>query len=496
MMHSLLSLTIWTPIVTGILVLLVARQDNLARGFALIGSIISLIFSILVFFHFDGSYSGVQFEESKPWISSLSLNYHLGIDGISLPFLVLNNFITLLVVLAGFKVIKYKVALYNSMFLLTAGFISGAFCAINAILFYVFFEAMLIPLYLIIGVWGGPNRTVAAIKFFLYTFFGSLMILIAFIYLYFVSGKTFNIFTYYHTQLTMVSQVGLFIAFFLAFAIKVPMFPLHTWLPDTYKEAPTGGTVVLSAVAVKLGGYGFLRFVLPILPDAARALAGVMVGLSLIAIVYFSLIALVQKDMKRMMAYSSVSHMGLVTLGSFLFVGTLLNPWAIEGALVQMVSHGLIAAGMFLCIGILSDRLGSTNMADYGGVVIKMPILAAFFMLFVMANVGLPGTSGFVGEFMVIMGAVQTKFSYAIVAATILVLGAAYTLWLYKKTILGEIANRHVAQLQDVNGYEFLILTLLGMAVIAVGVYPELLVAKMQTSVQDLIAEAATTKLG
>jgi len=494
-MQYLLSLTIWVPILVGMVVSLLRQQDKLARGLAVLGAFISLFLSILVFIYFSPFVSGLQFEENLPWISSLNINYHLGIDGISLLFLVLNNFITFGVIVLGLKVIKHKVALYNGLFLIMTGLVSGAFCAMDAILFYIFFEAMLIPVYLIIGVWGGENRAYAAIKFFLYTFLGSLMMLVALIYLYYVSGKSFDIFTYYRTPLPMLPQIFLFIAFSLAFAIKLPMFPLHTWLPDAYVEAPTGGTIVLAAVAVKLGGYGFLRFVLPILPNASRVLASTMVILSLIAIVYFSLIAIVQKDMKRMLAYSSVSHMGFVTLGCFLFVGTISNPWGLDGAIVQMISHGFVIAGMFVCIGILYERLNTYNILDYGGIVNKMPVLAVFFMLFAMANVGLPGTSGFVGEFMVIMGAVQTNFIYGFFAATVLVLGAAYTLWLYKRAIFGEVKSKSVTEVKDINTQEFLVLSLLGVLVVVVGVYPELLVGKIQVGVRDLIMHVANSKL-
>jgi NADH-quinone oxidoreductase subunit M len=495
MMHYLLSLTIWTPIIAGLLVLLVGKNECLAKWLALFGSVIAFIFSLLIFIYFDSNHSGLQFEEFIPWITNLNVNYHLGVDGISMPFVLLNNFITVLVIIAGWKVITHKVALYNSMFLLMTGFISGSFCAVDAIAFYVFFEAMLIPMYLIIGVWGSSNRVYAAIKFFLYTLLGSLLMLVALIYLYYVSGKTFEIFAYYHTQLTMMAQVLIFIAFFFSFAVKVPMWPVHTWLPDAHPEAPTGGSMVLAAVTLKIGGYGFLRFILPIVPDASRALSGVMIALSLIAIVYIGLVAIVQKDMKKLVAYSSISHMGFVTLGAFLFTGYVLNPWALQGAITQMISHGFVSAAMFMCIGIMYDRVHSRNIADYGGVVTRMPIFAAFFMLFAMANSGLPGTSGFVGEFMVIMGTIQTKFIYAVIAATTLVLGASYTLWMYKRVVFGDVTNSHVAHMQDVDFREFIVLALLAIAVLGMGLYPQLFVAKMQVGVSDLITQVAHSKL-
>lgn len=496
MMHYLLSLTVWTPIIAGIVVLFAGKNDCLARYVALAGSIIGLLFSAIVFIKFDPTISGLQFTENMPWIASLNINYSMGVDGISMPFVLLNNFITVLVILAGFKVITHKVALYNSMFLMMTGFISGSFCAVDAVLFYVFFEAMLIPMYLIIGVWGSSNRVYAAIKFFLYTLLGSLLMLVALIYLYYTSGNTFSIFAYYHTKLAMLPQILIFIAFFLSFAVKVPMFPVHTWLPDAHPEAPTGGSMVLAAVTLKIGGYGFLRFILPIVPDASRLFSGTMITLSLIAIVYIGLVALVQKDMKKLVAYSSISHMGFVTLGSFLFVGAGLNTWGLQGAITQMISHGFVSAAMFMCIGVMYDRVHSRNIADYGGVATKMPIFAAFFMLFSMANAGLPGTSGFAGEFMVIMGAVQTNMVYAFIATITLILGAAYTLWMYKRVVFGEVTNSHVAEMKDVTGLEFIVLTLLAIAVIGMGLYPELFVSKMQVGVHDLVMQVAQTKLG
>ncbi|RTL01194.1 MAG: NADH-quinone oxidoreductase subunit M [Proteobacteria bacterium] len=496
MMNYLLSLTIWTPIVFGLITLVVfPKNDCMARYVSLLGSVIALIFSVVMFHYFDPHQAAMQFEEVAPWIPSFNINYHLGVDGISMPFVLLNNFITVLVILAGFKVIKHKVALYNAMFLMMTGFISGSFCALDAILFYVFFEAMLIPMYLIIGVWGSTNRVYAAVKFFLYTLVGSLLMLVGLIYLFFKSNGSFEILSYYNLPLAIGPQILLFIAFFLSFAVKVPMWPLHTWLPDAHPEAPTGGSMVLAAITLKIGGYGFLRFILPIVPDASRHLAGLMVVLSLIAIVYIGLVALVQKDMKKLVAYSSISHMGFVTLGCFLFANGTLNVWAVEGAITQMISHGFVSAAMFFCIGVMYDRVHSRNISDYGGVVNKMPVFAAFFMLFAMANSGLPGTSGFVGEFMVILGAVQTSFIAAFFAGFTLILGAGYTLWMYKRVVFGNVTNSHVAEMDDVSSREFIILAILAIAVIVMGVYPNLFVAKMHTSVEVLIKQVAYSKL-
>lgn len=497
MVENLLSLAIWTPIVAGLLVIATGgdKNANMARLLALAGAALGFLVTLPLYTQFDTLHGGMQFEEKFSWIASLNINYHLGVDGISMLFVILNSFTTLLVVLAGWQVIEKRVAQYMAAFLVMSGLINGAFAALDAVLFYVFFEAMLIPMYLIIGVWGGPRRVYASIKFFLYTLLGSLLMLVAFIYLYFQAGYSFEILKYHTMPLPLTAQILIFIAFFMSFAVKVPMWPVHTWLPDAHVEAPTGGSMVLAAITLKIGAYGFLRFVLPIVPDASRELAWLMVALSLVAVVYIGLVALVQTDMKKLVAYSSISHMGFVTLGLFLFAGNELNPWAIEGAIVQMVSHGFVSAAMFMCIGVMYDRLHTRNIADYGGVVNRMPIFAAFFLLFAMANSGLPATSGFVGEFMVIMGALQVNFWAAFAAATTLIFGAAYTLWMYKRVVFGDVANSHVAEMEDVNKREFLILAILAVMVLGMGLYPEMFVKVMHVSVNDLIAHVAQSKL-
>lgn len=497
MVENLLSLAIWTPIVAGLLVIATGgdKNANTARLLALAGAALGFLVTLPLYTQFDTLHGGMQFEENFAWIASLNINYHLGVDGISMLFVILNSFTTFLVVLAGWQVIEKRVAQYMAAFLVMSGLINGAFAALDAVLFYVFFEAMLIPMYLIIGVWGGPRRVYASIKFFLYTLLGSLLMLVAFIYLYFQAGYSFEILKYHTLPLPLTAQILIFIAFFMSFAVKVPMWPVHTWLPDAHVEAPTGGSMVLAAITLKIGAYGFLRFVLPIVPDASRELAWLMVALSLVAVVYIGLVALVQTDMKKLVAYSSISHMGFVTLGLFLFAGNELNPWAIEGAIVQMVSHGFVSAAMFMCIGVMYDRLHTRNIADYGGVVNRMPIFAAFFLLFAMANSGLPATSGFVGEFMVIMGALQVNFWAAFAAATTLIFGAAYTLWMYKRVVFGDVANSHVAEMEDVNKREFLILAILAVMVLGMGLYPEMFVKVMHVSVNDLIAHVAQSKL-
>lgn len=498
MFSNLLSLVIWVPIIAGVLVLATGddRRAPLARWIALAGSALGFAASLPLFTAFDALNGGMQFVEFAPWISALNINYHLGVDGLSMLFVVLNSFITMMVVIAGWQVIEQRVAQYMAAFLVMSGLINGAFAALDAILFYVFFEAMLIPMYLIIGVWGGPRRVYASIKFFLYTLLGSLLMLVALIWLYFAAGKSFSIEAFQDiAQIPLTVQILLFIAFFMSFAVKVPMWPVHTWLPDAHVEAPTGGSMVLAAITLKIGAYGFLRFVLPIVPDAARELAPIVVALSLVAVVYIGLVALVQTDMKKLVAYSSISHMGFVTLGLFLFTGSELNVWAVEGAIVQMVSHGFVSAAMFFCIGVMYDRVHSRNIADYGGVANRMPIFAAFMVLFAMANSGLPATSGFVGEFMVIMGALQVNFWVAALASLTLIFGAAYTLWMVKRTIFGEVANHHVDELTDVNKREFLVLAVLAIAVLGMGLYPQMFVDKMHLAVNDLIAHVAQSKL-
>jgi NADH-quinone oxidoreductase subunit M len=413
----------------------------------------------------------------------------MGVDGISVLFVLLNSFITVLVVIAGWTVIESRVGQYYASFLALSGVMNGVFSALDGVLFYVFFEATLIPMFIVIGVWGGPNRVYAAVKFFLYTLLGSLLMLVALLYLYGKSGS-FAILDWHKLPLSLAAQKWLFFGMLLAFAVKVPMWPVHTWLPDAHVEAPTGGSVVLAAIMLKLGAYGFVRFTLPILPDASRSLAWLMIALSLIAVVYIGLVALVQTDMKKLIAYSSISHMGFVTLGFFIF-----NTWGVEGALVQMISHGFVSAALFLCVGVLYDRMHSRMIADYGGVVNTMPKFAALMMLFAMANCGLPGTSGFVGEFMVIMGAVQRNFWLAFAAGTTLVFGAAYTLWMYKRVIFGAVANEHVAALTDLNPREKLTLGLLAVAVLAMGVYPQPFTEVMHASVNELLRHVAQPKL-
>ena len=486
-----LSWAIWLPIAAGVVVLAVGSKRNTeaAKWIALIGAIAGFLIALPLYLHFRFDTSAMQFVEMVPWIRSLNINYHLGVDGISVWFVLLNSFMTILVVIAAWVVVEKKVAQYLAAFLIMSGLINGSFVALDAILFYVFFEATLIPMYLIIGVWGGPNRIYAAMKFFLYTLLGSLLMLAAFIYLYFQAGQSFEILKFHKTMLALQPQLLIFIAFFLSFAVKVPMWPVHTWLPDAHVEAPTGGSVILAAITLKLGAYGFLRFSLPIVPDASHVAAPYVIALSLVAVVYIGLVALVQADMKKLIAYSSIAHMGFVTLGIFIF-----NVLGVEGALVQMISHGFISAAMFLCVGVMYDRVHSRQIADYGGVVNTMPIFASFFMLFAMANAGLPGTSGFVGEFMVILGAIKVNFWYAFLAATTLIFGAAYTLWMYKRVVFGPVANDHVAKLQDIGGREMLFLTVLAVAVLFMGLYPKPFTDVMHTSVTELLNHVAQKK--
>jgi len=487
-----LSLSIWVPIIGGLIVLATGDDRNAreARFVSLVAAVLGLLVTLPLAAGFDTATADMQFVELRPWIERFNINYHLGVDGISVLFILLNSFVTVLVVLAGWEVIRDKVAQYMAAFLIMSGLLNGTFASLDAMLFYVFFEATLIPMYLVIGVWGGPNRVYAAVKFFLYTLLGSLLMLIAFLYLYRQSGGSFAVLDYHKLPLSMTAQILLFIAFFMSFAVKVPMWPVHTWLPDAHVEAPTGGSAVLAAVLLKLGGYGFLRFSLPILPDASRYLSGFMIALSLVAIVYIGLVALVQTDMKKLIAYSSISHMGFVTLGSFIF-----NAYGIEGALIQMLSHGFVSAALFLCIGVMYDRMHSRNIADYGGVVNTMPRFAAFTMLFALANSGLPATSGFVGEFMVIMGAMQANFWIAFTAAITLITGASYTLWLYKRVIYGAVANARVAALTDINSREFLVLGLLAATVLWLGLHPAPFTGVMHESVNALLKHVAASKL-
>jgi NADH-quinone oxidoreductase subunit M len=486
-----LSLSVWIPILAGLLVLAAgSRNGRAVRWISLLGAIAGFLVTLPLITGFDNGSAAMQFVELKPWIEAFHINYHLGVDGISVLFILLNSFITVLVVIAGWESVQNKVAQYMAAFLIMSGLLNGTFSALDSILFYVFFEATLIPMYLVIGVWGGPNRVYAAVKFFLYTLLGSLLMLVAFLYLYNASGGSFAILDFHKLPLSFTAQMVLFFAFFMSFAVKVPMWPVHTWLPDAHVEAPTGGSAVLAAILLKLGTYGFVRFSLPILPDASHYLAPFMITLSLIAIVYIGLVALVQTDMKKLIAYSSIAHMGFVTLGLFLF-----NAYGIEGALVQMVSHGFVSAAMFLCVGVMYDRVHSRNIADYGGVANTMPKFAAFMLLFAMANAGLPATSGFVGEFLVIMGAMKHSFWVAFLAATTLIFGAAYTLWMYKRVIFGEVANHHVAEMKDINGREFLVLSLLAIAVLWMGIYPAPFTEIMHASVNNLLSHLAVSKL-
>ena len=490
--YPILSLTIWVPILAGILVLATGSDRNapLAKALALLGALLGLAVALPLYTRFDSLTASMQFTEFTSWIPAFNINYHLGVDGISMPLLLLNSFTTVLVVLAGWRVIQHKTAQYMAAFLIMSGLINGVFAALDAMLFYVFFEAMLIPLFLVIGIWGGPRRVYAAIKLFLYTLMGSLLMLVALIYLYFHANGSFEILDFQALPLTLPVQVMLFVAFFLAFAVKVPMWPVHTWLPDAHVEAPTGGSVVLAAITLKIGAYGFLRFNLPIAPDASHYMTGFMITLSLIAVVYIGLVALVQADMKKLIAYSSISHMGFVTLGIFLF-----NTLGMEGALMQMISHGFVSAAMFLSVGVMYDRLHSRQIADYGGLANRMPVFASLLMLFSMANAGLPGTSGFVGEFMVIMGAVKVNFWYAFLAATTLILGAAYTLWMYKRVVFGEIVHAEVKKMQDLVPREFFYLVVLAVLVLAMGLYPRPLTSVMHASVNNLLAHVAQGKL-
>ncbi len=489
---GLLSIAIWLPVAFGVLLLAVGRDQNagVVRGLALVGALVSFAVTLPLMSGFANGTAAMQFVEKLSWIARFNVMYHLGVDGLSMWFVPLTAFITVIVVIAGWEVITERVAQYYGAFLILSGLMIGVFSALDGMLFYVFFEATLIPMYLIIGVWGGPRRVYAAFKFFLYTLAGSLLMLVALVYLYFKSGGSFDILTWHKLPLPLNAQSYLFFAFLAAFSVKVPMWPVHTWLPDAHVEAPTGGSVVLAAIMLKLGAYGFLRFSMPIAPDAARHFDWLMIALSLIAVVYIGLVALVQTDMKKLVAYSSVAHMGFVTLGFFIF-----NALGVEGAIVQMISHGFVSGAMFLCIGVLYDRVHSREISAYGGVANTMPKFAALAVFFAMANCGLPGTAGFVGEWMVILGAVQHQFWVGALASTALIFGAAYTLWMVKRVYFGDVANEHVKHLTDINGREFLMLGVLAAATLAMGLYPKPFTDAMNASVTELLRHVAQSKL-
>ncbi|RZV33529.1 MAG: NADH-quinone oxidoreductase subunit M [Chromatiales bacterium] len=502
--NYLLSFLVWLPIVGGIGLLVIgdagdakSSQARLMRVAALTFTLITFLASVALYMGFDNAEPGMQFVERVLWVETFNVWYYLGVDGISAPLILLTTFITPLVVIAGWDSIKNRPAQYFAAFLILEGLMIGVFSALDGLLFYVFWEAMLIPMFLIIGVWGGERRVYATLKFFLYTFLGSVLMLVAFIYLYLQTGG-FDLFGFMNVSLGMTAQQLIFLAFLLAFAVKVPMWPVHTWLPDAHVEAPTGGSVILAAIMLKMGGYGFVRLSLPIVPDGSEYFAGLMIALSLIAVVYIGFVALMQKDMKKLIAYSSIAHMGFVTLGMFLLWSIASDTGAglgMTGAMVQMISHGLISGAMFLCVGVLYDRVHSREIADYGGVANTMPVFAAFMVLFAMANAGLPGTSGFVGEFMVIIASFKANFWYAFLAATTLVLGAAYTLWMIKRVVYGEVANDNVAALKDLNAREFIVLAVLAVSVLLVGLWPAPLVDMMNTTIEQLMQQVGQSKL-
>ena len=489
---GLLSLAIWTPIFFGVVLLALGRDEhaNAVRWIALVGAVLSLLVTVPLYTGFELGTASMQFAEKAVWIERFNIHYHLAVDGISLWLVLLTAFITVIVVIAGWEVITERVNQYMGAFLILSGLMIGVFASMDAMLFYVFFEATLIPMYLIIGIWGGPNKIYAAFKFFLYTLLGSLLMLVALIYLYSQSGGSFDLATWHQLPLGGTAQTLLFFAFFAAFAVKVPMWPVHTWLPDVHVEAPTGGSAVLAAIMLKLGAYGFLRFSLPILPDASREWAWLIITLSLVAVIYVGLVAMVQKDMKKLVAYSSVAHMGFVTLGFFVF-----SDLGVSGGIVQMIAHGFVSAAMFLGIGVLYDRVHSRNIADYGGVVNTMPKFAAFALLFTMANCGLPGTAGFVGEWMVILAAVKFNFWIGLLAASALIFGAAYSLWMFKRVYLGETGNDHVKALSDIGAREMLVMSLLAIMVLYMGIHPKPFTDVMDASVAELLRHVAVSKL-
>jgi NADH-quinone oxidoreductase subunit M len=497
-----LTLIIWLPIIGGIVVIASGdKAPDLTKWLALGFALVTFLFSLPLWFGFDQTTAAMQFVERAAWIPTFDVYYHLGVDGISMPLILLTTFITIFVVIAGWEVITYKPSQYMAAFLIMEGIMVGVFSALDAILFYVFWEAMLIPMFIIIGVWGGPNRVYATIKFFLYTFFGSVFMLVALIYMYFQSGS-FGILDFHALELGMTAQILIFLAFLIAFAVKVPMFPVHTWLPDAHVEAPTGGSVILAAIMLKIGGYGFLRFSLPITPDASAELDWLIIALSLIAVIYIGFVALVQQDMKKLIAYSSIAHMGFVTLGFFIVFSIFRNPdvssgavMGVEGGMVQMISHGFISGALFLCVGVLYDRIHSRQIADYGGVINTMPWFGAFVVFFAMANAGLPGTSGFVGEFMVILAAFRADFWFAFLAATTLILAAAFTLWMVKRVIFGEVNSKKVAELKDLDGREALNLGVLAAATLVIGIWPAPLIEVMEPTIENLVAQVQVSKL-
>jgi NADH-quinone oxidoreductase subunit M len=497
----LLSWLIWVPIIGGFAVLGLGHRATLAKWVSLAVSGLALLLSIPLWTWFKTGTAQMQFVERRPWISTIHSEFYIGVDGISMPLILLTTFTTVLIVIASWKNVEKRVAQYFAAFLILEGLMIGVFAALDGVLFYVFWEAMLLPMFIIIGVWGGPRRVYATIKFFLYTFIGSLLMLVALIYMYLKSGS-YELAVFQRMPLTLTEQTLIFLAFFAAFAVKVPMFPVHTWLPDAHVEAPTGGSVVLAAIMLKMGGYGFLRFSLPIAPDASRELDWLIIALSLIAVVYIGFVALAQRDMKKLIAYSSIAHMGFVTLGMFIGFQIVAHTGktsgialGLDGAVVQMLSHGLVSGAMFLCVGVMYDRVHSREISAYGGVVNTMPKFAAFMVLFALANSGLPGTSGFVGEFLVILASFKANVWYAFLAGTTLILGAAYTLWLVKRVIFGEIANDKVAALSDLNGREFLVLGALAVAVLLVGMWPAPLLDVMRASTQHLAEQLLLSKV-